>query len=83
MLSLLFIAPMAFCMGIPFPLALTNLGLSNKNYIPWAWGVNGCASVISAVLASILAIQFGFALLIIFALILYLVCLSVFIVKEE
>jgi hypothetical protein len=29
--------------------------------VPWAWAINGCASVISAVLATLLAIHFGFA----------------------
>jgi hypothetical protein len=27
--------------------------------VPWAWGVNGCASVIAAVLAGLLAMSFG------------------------
>jgi len=78
-LSLIAIAPLAFCMGIPFPLALTALGSSNKAYIPWAWGVNGCASVISAVLASLLAIHLGFNLVIIIALGLYMSCFFIFI----
>lgn len=28
--------------------------------MPWAWGINGCASVLSAILASLLAIEIGF-----------------------
>ncbi|MDX2507309.1 MAG: SAM-dependent methyltransferase [Gammaproteobacteria bacterium] len=78
-LSLMFIAPLALCMGMPFPLALRTLVSTNSTYIPWAWGINGCASVISAVLASLLAIHFGFTLVIIFALGLYLLCLLIFI----
>ena len=84
-LSLLLIAPLAVCMGMPFPLALGALSVSNSSgssntaYIPWAWGINGCASVISAVLASLLAIHFGFNLVIIFGLGLYLLCFIVFI----
>ena len=27
--------------------------------MPWAWGVNGCASVVAAVLAGLLAMSFG------------------------
>ncbi|MCU7834613.1 MAG: SAM-dependent methyltransferase [gamma proteobacterium symbiont of Taylorina sp.] len=74
-LSFLLIAPLAFSMGMPFPLALSRIASSNSTYIPWAWGINGCASVISAVLASLLAIHFGFTLLIHFALALYLLAL--------
>lgn len=65
------IAPLAFCMGMPFPLGLSLLGDSSKHLIPWAWGVNGCASVLSAVLATLLAIHFGFTLVVLLALALY------------
>jgi len=55
--ALLLIAPLACFMGMPCPLAL---GALHDTQIPWAWAVNGCASVISAVLASVLAIHLGF-----------------------
>ena len=65
------VAPMGFFMGIPFPLALSEVAARTPSLIPWAWGINGCASVISAVLATLIAIQFGFTVLIIFSLMLY------------
>jgi spermidine synthase len=70
--SLLLIAPLAFCMGMPFPLGLAYVGARIPAFIPWAWGINGCASVVSAVMASLLAIQFGFTFVLISALLLYL-----------
>lgn len=70
--TLLLIMPLAFSMGLPFPLALDRLGRSAPQLIPWAWGINGCASVISAVLATLLAIHFGFRIVILAALLLYL-----------
>lgn len=70
-LTLTMIAPLAFFMGMPFPLALARLGDIAPNLIPWAWGVNGCASVVSAVLATILAIAVGFNAVIVLALSLY------------
>jgi hypothetical protein len=70
-LTLIMIAPLAFFMGMPFPLALAKLGDIAPNLIPWAWGVNGCASVVSAVLATILAIAVGFNAVIVLALSLY------------
>jgi len=69
--SILFFAPIAFCMGMPFPIAMTRLGKNDKQLIPWAWAVNGCASVISAVLAMLLSIHFGFNWLLTVALCLY------------
>ncbi|MGR9116284.1 MAG: spermine/spermidine synthase domain-containing protein [Gammaproteobacteria bacterium] len=71
--SILLISPLGFCMGMPFPMALTSLGQTAPALIPWAWGINGCASVISAILATLIAMQFGFTVLILSALMLYLV----------
>ncbi|MDH5592502.1 MAG: SAM-dependent methyltransferase, partial [Gammaproteobacteria bacterium] len=71
MLSILLIAPLGFCMGIPFPLALARLSQTQAELIPWAWGINGCASVISAILATLIAMQFGFSVLIMLAVMLY------------
>lgn len=70
--TLILIMPLAFCMGQPFPLALDGLATTAPALIPWAWAINGCASVISAVLATLLAIQFGFSMVIITAQVLYL-----------
>ncbi|HEY5683532.1 MAG TPA: hypothetical protein VIR61_07660, partial [Sulfuricaulis sp.] len=77
-ISVLLIAPLAFCMGMPFPLGMARLGKAAPAYIPWMWGVNGCASVLSAVMATILAIHFGFTVVVILALMLYGVAMLVF-----
>ncbi|MCH2326474.1 MAG: hypothetical protein MK294_04390, partial [Rhodospirillales bacterium] len=67
-LSLLLIAPLAFPMGMPFPLGLARLGEERPGLIPWAWAINGCASVLGAVIAALLAIEFGFTAVIVMAL---------------
>jgi hypothetical protein len=54
------IAPMALAMGVPFPTGLAALSTRRPALLPWAWGVNGCASVVATVLATLLAISFGF-----------------------
>lgn len=74
-ISILLIAPLAVFMGMPFPLALSSLSEHARPLLPWAWGINGCASVISAVLATLLAIHFGFSCVILFALLLYITAL--------
>jgi len=61
-------APLAFFMGIPFPTALKQLDITGKPLVPWAWGVNGFASVIGAVLGTSLAISMGFTTLALIAL---------------
>ncbi|HIE50906.1 MAG TPA: SAM-dependent methyltransferase [Armatimonadetes bacterium] len=71
LLSLALIAPLAFFMGMPFPLGLRRVATEAPALIPWAWGINGCASVLSAVLATLLAIHFGFSRVVLLALGLY------------
>ena len=77
-ISILLISPLAFFMGSPFPLALSSLGTQASTLIPLAWGVNGCASVLSAVLATLLAIHFGFFTVVVLALLLYAASVFVF-----
>ena len=69
--AVLMLGPLAFSMGMPFPLALTGVGADAPELIPWAWAVNGCASVIAAVLATMLAVLSGFAAVVLTALVLY------------
>ena len=76
--SLALIAPLAFLMGLPFPLGLSWLGRVAPHLIPWAWGINGCASVLSAVLATLLAIHFGFTAVVSLAVVLYGLAAAVF-----
>ena len=64
-------APLAFFMGMPFPLALATLQQTRPDLIPWAWGINGCASVLSAILAVLLAIETGFNGVMLCAVLLY------------
>jgi len=49
---------------MPFPLGLRLLSERNESgdagQVPWAWGINGLFSVISVVLATIIAIELGF-----------------------
>ncbi|MBU2635930.1 MAG: hypothetical protein KJ963_02425 [Bacteroidetes bacterium] len=65
--SILLIAPQAFFMGMPFPLGLTKLSENLATLVPWAWGINGCLSVVSAVTAPLVAMEFGFNAVILIA----------------
>jgi len=78
-ISMLLTAPLGFFMGMPFPLGLTRIHRLNPAWIPWAWGVNGFASVVSTMLATLIAMHWGFNILILAAIGLYLLaglCLS-------
>jgi spermidine synthase len=71
------IAPLAFFMGMPFPLGLARVEATAPRLVPWAWAVNGCASVTGAVLATLLAIHVGFTAVVMMALVLYAVAAAV------
>jgi spermidine synthase len=66
-------APLAFVMGMPFPLGMATLQETSPGLIPWAWGINGCASVLSAILAVLLAIEIGFNGVMLCAVLLYFI----------
>jgi hypothetical protein len=59
--TMMVLAPLGFLMGLPFPLGLRWLEREAPDLIPWAWGVNGAASVVASVLAALLALSFGFS----------------------
>ncbi len=73
----LIIAPLAFLMGMPFPLGLSRVAQTAPALVPWAWGVNGCASVLSPILASVFSIHWGFDVVIVLAVALYALAAAV------
>lgn len=69
--SVAWIAPLAFLMGFPMPLALSRLGRAGAPLVPWAWGVNGFASVLAPPLATAIGMGVGFRAAGIIAVMLY------------
>jgi spermidine synthase len=53
------IAPLGLLMGMPFPGLLGKAGASSEALIPWAWGVNACATVVGSVLSTIASMTLG------------------------
>jgi hypothetical protein len=56
----LLLAPLGLLMGLPFPTGLALIQERAPGLIPWAWGVNGCTSVIASILTALIAIGWGF-----------------------
>ena len=83
--SIALIAPLAFFMGMPFPLGIDWLQRHHPHLIAWAWAINGYASVVSAILATCLAITFGFNVVILLAVGIYLIggCVHLWGVEEN
>ena len=59
-------------MGTFFPLGLESVKAEAPDYAPWAWAVNGFASVLAPVLAIGIAMTWGTSALLLSALPVYL-----------
>ena len=54
-------------MGYMFPTGLRQLGGGLSVLVPWAWAVNGFASVVATVATPLLAMNFGFLMVVFLA----------------
>jgi SAM-dependent methyltransferase len=59
-LSILLLAPPAFCMGTMFPLGL-SIWHRNSQLLPFFWSANGITSMFASVMGVALSIEFGIA----------------------
>jgi SAM-dependent methyltransferase len=60
LVSVLLLAPPAFCMGMMFPLGL-SIWRRHSQLLPFFWSANGITSMTASVLGMFLSIQFGIA----------------------
>ncbi len=60
LITLAVIAPFGITLGMAMPIGLDRLASLHPGATPYAWGVNGIASVIASVVGMLVAIQFGF-----------------------
>jgi hypothetical protein len=71
LLAVVFIGPVAFLMGMPFPLGIRTAGGSDAGHVAWAWAANGCASVVGSVGAVMGAMTWGFSAMLVVAAAIY------------
>ena len=77
-IAFLVLAPLGISLGTFMPIGLgTVAALSSheREYVAWSWAVNGFATVIGSVLSTILAMTFGFQVVLALALLIYMVAL--------
>jgi hypothetical protein len=80
--TFLLISPLGFTMGLFFPMGIRILKASFEHAIPWAWSVNGCASVVGSVLALVVAISYGFTAVLFLAALCYSLALGVLLAQN-
>jgi len=59
-LVVVLLAPLAAAMGHMFPAAVRIIGVDSPALVPWCWGINGFASVVATVGATLMAMEVGF-----------------------
>src|SRR6187551_342831 len=72
LMAIAMLAPVGFVMGMPFPTGLQLLAKSSPESIPWAWAMNGYATVVGISSASLITMTTGFKVLIVLSLLVYL-----------
>ena len=61
--SVLFILPFGFLLGVLFPSCLQLLRARQlSNYIPWMYGINSTMTVLGSILAVIISMMYGFSI---------------------
>jgi hypothetical protein len=75
-LTVVLLAPLGLAMGMPMPAGIRLLAARRAELIPWAWGVNGAASVLGSVAALGLALAMGFNAALLVGAALYLLALT-------
>ncbi len=81
-LTIAFLAPLAFVLGMPFPVALRLVAARSQNSVVWMYGLNACGSVIGGVAAMIVALALGFSYALYSAGVIYLAALLVMLVRK-
>ena len=82
LISLALISPLGFVLGMPFPNGLRIVAEEAPALVPWAWGVNGFFTVIGSVSTSILAMAFGFRVVLVSAAACYLIAFGAIILPQ-
>ncbi len=72
------LAPLGLVMGIFFPLGVRRAASLHADLVPWAWGINGSASVTAAVLAVVLAMTYGVTAVWLLSVVIYAVGVGAF-----
>ena len=71
LLAVAILAPLGLLLGIPFAYGLRAASERDVWLGPWAWAINGCASVVGSILSVVLSMNFGFTLVLWTAAIVY------------
>jgi hypothetical protein len=81
LLAVALMAPAGMLMGIPLPAGVRLLAATQPELVAWAWGMNGALSVLGAILAVFIAMNWGFSMTLLVGAVLYAMA-AVLMVRE-
>ena len=81
--SILLLVPLGLVLGGFFPLGIRIAERANPRLVPWAWAVNGCATVIGTLVAVIAAMSSSFTIVTLLAVGVYAVGVLALLVSER
>ena len=67
-------------LGTFFPYGIRLISALDRDFVAWAWAVNGCVTVVGSVASIILAMTFGFSTVIALVVVIYWLGVMSFIV---
>ena len=79
LVSVLLLAPPAFCMGMMFPLGL-GIWRRHEDLLPFFWSANGITSMLASALGMALSIEFGIATTYSIGVGFYLICAAMIVI---
>jgi len=73
LIAILVLAPLGVVLGTFFPLGIRVVERADRRLVPWAWGINGLASVVGTICSVMLAMAYGFTAVMVIATAIYVV----------
>ena len=73
LISIMMIFPLAFFLGMPFPLGVLAIQHKPAGTVAWAWAFNGLFTVAGGIFAAIFSVYFGFQITMLVALSAYII----------
>jgi spermidine synthase len=70
-IAVMLLAPLGLLLGVPFAYGLRVASERDPWLGPWAWAINGCASVVGSIITVVLSMNFGFTFVLWAAVVVY------------
>ncbi|NKB61715.1 MAG: hypothetical protein GKR95_06110 [Gammaproteobacteria bacterium] len=78
LISIAMIFPLAFFLGMPFPMGILAVRFKPEGTVAWAWAFNGLFTVVGGIFCAIFSVYFGFQATLVAAMCAYIIALVIY-----